>query len=82
MTLRDVPTPVEFTRSALQRYACLVLFLFIACVAGCTSTPSAEPTETDPLAAWTARARPESENDRAVGWSDKARETERRLGFR
>jgi hypothetical protein len=72
----------ELVRRALLRQACLPAMFFLLSLAGCTSTPPAEPTAHDPLAEWTSRARPESENDRAAGWSDKARETERRLGFR
>lgn len=72
---------VAATRRADPVRSCLATFFSIVCLTGCTSAPTAETTPPDPLAEWTKRARPESENDRAFGLSDKALETERRLGF-
>ena len=60
---------------------CLTTLFGLACLAGCTSAPPAEKVEPDPLGEWTKRARPESAHDHAFGLSDKARETERRLGY-
>lgn len=82
MIHRSLFRVVDAVRRAAPRRACLLAAFCLLSMPGCSTTAPSETNENDPLAEWTSRARPEAENDRATGWSDKARETERRLGFR
>ncbi|MBX3415060.1 MAG: hypothetical protein KF708_20420 [Pirellulales bacterium] len=72
----------DYLRRAVTLPVCLSILGGAPCLPGCSSAPRVESSERDPLGDWTKRARPESKHDHAVGISDKARETERRLGFR
>jgi len=72
---RLAPLPCRVTRMLV---VCLALFV----TSGCMTPPAGETGSRDPFDGWTIQSRLTSSDDHVWGWSEKARETERRLGYR